>query len=83
MSVVLSLIAWALLIIAGISLAQMFRDGAAKIKHLHKIPCSTCVFYTSQACLKCSVHPTWAATENAIDCPDFELKSENDLTSMA
>ena len=78
MSVVLSLLAWGLLVVAVLSLTNLFRDGAARIKVLHQIPCSECSFFTSQACLKCSVHPIWAATERAIDCPDFELRSEHD-----
>lgn len=83
MSVVLSVLAWGLLIVAGLSLTQFFREGAAKIKHLHQIPCSDCVFFTRQACLKCSVHPMWAATETAINCPDFERLSENDIVPTA
>lgn len=72
MSVVLSLIAWSLLLMIGLTLAHLCRDGAARVKVLHQIPCSDCAFFTCQACLKCSVHPVWAATEQAIDCPDFE-----------
>jgi hypothetical protein len=38
---------------------------------MHEIPCSECKFFTNNHRLKCTVRPTIANTEEAIDCSDY------------
>lgn len=45
------------------------------LKNLHKIPCSKCLYFTGEYSLKCTVNPSTALSEAAIDCRDFELCS--------
>ena len=49
--------------------------GIANVKRLHQIPCADCRFFTNDFRLKCTVHPTCALTEEAINCSDFCLKN--------
>jgi hypothetical protein len=48
------------------------RESVARLKRLHSIPCDCCVYFTGCHHLKCTVHPSKALTEDAIDCLDFE-----------
>lgn len=48
------------------------KDGVARLHRLHQIPCSRCTFFTGDYRLKCTVHPTKALTEEAINCFDYE-----------
>jgi hypothetical protein len=43
-----------------------------------RIPCRNCRFYSKNSYLKCAVHPTTAATDEAMNCSDFCMK-ENDI----
>lgn len=63
--------AWALLAIFLSSTWVAARDGIARVKRLHQIPCSGCQFFTGEYTLKCTIHPISALTEEAIDCSDF------------
>ncbi|MBF2002154.1 MAG: hypothetical protein IGS38_15720 [Synechococcales cyanobacterium M58_A2018_015] len=56
-----------------------FRDGIARLKKLHRIPCDRCVYFTGCQYLKCTVHPHKALTEEAGDCLDFEPASARKL----
>ena len=47
------------------------RDGVARAKQMHEIPCTGCQFFTNDYRLKCTVNPHFANSENAIDCPDY------------
>ena len=49
-----------------------FHQGINYIKRLHQIPCSRCAFFTGDYRLKCTVHPSKALTENALECLDYE-----------
>ncbi len=51
------------------------RIGIANVKRLHQIPCANCRFFTNDFRLKCTVRPTCALTEEAINCSDFCLKN--------
>lgn len=65
------LAAWALI---GLILQTLFlatRDAISMAKTLHQIPCAKCQFFTDNYYLKCTVHPTYALTETAINCRDF------------
>jgi hypothetical protein len=64
--------AWAIIFMTAWSLWTAIRDTAERSRTMHQIPCSNCQFFTSNYHLKCTVHPSRALTEHAIDCPDFE-----------
>ncbi len=40
---------------------------------MHQIPCSNCKFFTNDHRLKCTVSPSIANTEQAINCGDYRL----------
>jgi RNA polymerase subunit RPABC4/transcription elongation factor Spt4 len=42
---------------------------------MHQIPCHNCQFFTNNYRLKCTVHPSIANTEEAIDCSDYQPKT--------
>ncbi|WP_421657303.1 hypothetical protein [Leptothermofonsia sp. ETS-13] len=64
--------AWVIVFLIGWSLWAATRDTVARSRQMHQIPCSECRFFTSDYHLKCTVHPSTALTEAAINCPDFE-----------
>lgn len=37
-----------------------------------KVPCRGCRYFSHNNYLRCSVHPTTAMTEEAIDCQDYD-----------
>lgn len=47
------------------------RQGVGYVKRLHQIPCSRCTYFTGDYRLKCTVHPIFALTEEAIGCVDY------------
>lgn len=49
-----------------------WRDGAQRLRQLHRIPCHRCKYYTGSWHLKCPVNPTAAFSEAALHCPDFD-----------
>ncbi len=54
----------------GWSLWAATRDTIARGQQMHRIPCAGCQFFTSDYHLKCTVRPSAALTEAAINCPD-------------
>ncbi len=64
--------AWTLLCLFVGSICRVSREGLIYVKRLHQIPCNRCAFFTKEYCLKCTVHPLTALSEEAIDCRDFE-----------
>ncbi len=60
---VLSLCSW--------SLVSCIIDAIAQAKRMHQIPCTKCRFFTGDYRLKCTVNPSLANTEQAIDCGDY------------
>lgn len=62
-----------------ISLLATFLSGikqtVARAKQMHQIPCYNCKFFTNDYRLKCTVNPTIANTEKAIECFDYQGKS--------
>jgi hypothetical protein len=64
--------AWSLVLLVVWNLWAAARDTAMRSQKMHRIPCSSCCFFTSNYQLKCTVHPSKALTEEAINCPDFE-----------
>ncbi len=47
-------------------------QGIARVKRLHQIPCSHCQFFSGEYHLKCTVRPSIALSEDAINCIDYQ-----------
>lgn len=73
------LFAWSLIAMALWSVWTAIRDGVANARRMHQIPCANCQFFTGDYHLKCTVHPTIALTEEAIDCLDHQPAAETNL----
>lgn len=71
-SVPYTVIAGGALTFTIVSLFRTTREGINYLKRLHEIPCHSCTYFTNNYCLKCTVHPSRALTEEAIACPDYE-----------
>jgi hypothetical protein len=69
------LTAWTVIILCGWSLWAAARDTVTTAKQMHQIPCANCQFFTDNYRLKCTVHPSTANTEEAIDCSDYQPKT--------
>jgi hypothetical protein len=67
--------AWSITILAVWSLWSAARDSVTTAKQMHQIPCTGCQFFTDNYRLKCTVHPSIANTEDAIDCLDYQPKT--------
>ncbi|MBD2388871.1 hypothetical protein [Cylindrospermum sp. FACHB-282] len=67
--------AWSVIILLASSLWTAARDSVATAKQMHQIPCTNCQFFTADYRLKCTVRPSIANTEAAIDCSDFQAKT--------
>ena len=67
--------AWALVFSMGWSMWTAARDTVATAKQMHRIPCSGCQYFTDDYRLKCTVNPTMANTEEAIECMDYQPKT--------
>ncbi|ALF54712.1 hypothetical protein ACX27_20760 [Nostoc piscinale CENA21] len=68
-------VAWGLMILVAWSLWSTARDSVATAKQMHQIPCPGCQFFTDDYRLKCTVHPSVANTEEAINCMDYQPKT--------
>lgn len=68
--------AWSLILFCIWRACPVTLRGKNYLKTLHQIPCSRCTFFTNDYRLKCTVNPYDAGTESAINCRDFEPKSE-------
>lgn len=49
-----------------------WQESVVHLKRLHSIPCNRCVYFIGCHYLKCTVNPSKALTEDAVDCLDFE-----------
>ncbi len=65
------LLAWALMMILGWTVWSSVRDATQRAKRMHQIPCANCQFFTNDHRLKCTLNPTIANTEEAINCSDY------------
>jgi hypothetical protein len=65
------ILSWLLVLLTAWSIWSTFRDGIANAKRMHKIPCANCQYFTGDYHLKCTVRPTMALSEAAIDCVDY------------
>jgi hypothetical protein len=69
-------VAWSIVLMVVWSLFSATKEGVEQVKHLHRIPCADCQFFTNSYYLKCPVHPSTALSEEAIGCRDFEGSRE-------
>jgi hypothetical protein len=67
--------AWTLVIMAAWSMWSAARDSVSTAKQMHQIPCSGCQYFTNDYRLKCTVHPSIANTEDAVNCMDYQPKT--------
>ncbi|MEO1427527.1 MAG: hypothetical protein AAFS12_02585 [Cyanobacteria bacterium J06632_19] len=67
--------AWSLIILIGWSMWTAARDSVNTAKQMHQIPCSGCQYFTNDYRLKCTVNPSMANTEEAIECMDYQPKT--------
>ncbi|MEH1797330.1 hypothetical protein [Nostoc sp.] len=68
-------VAWTVTILVVLSLWMAARDSVTTAKLMHQIPCTGCQFFTDNYRLKCTVRPSIANTEEAIDCSDYQPKT--------
>ena len=73
MTIILSLIAWGLVVGFICTLGVASVEGWKQLRRMHQVPCSRCVYFTGDYNLKCTVRPCDALTEQAIGCRDFEV----------
>lgn len=69
--------AWGLIALTALSLWTAARDGIGTAKQMHQIPCTGCQYYTADYRLKCTVCPSIANTEEAINCMDYQPKTNS------
>ncbi|MEM7713115.1 MAG: hypothetical protein AAF349_05965 [Cyanobacteria bacterium P01_A01_bin.68] len=67
--------AWSLVILAAWSMWSAAKDGIATAQQMHQIPCTGCQYFTDDYRLKCTVNPSIANTEEAIECMDYQAKT--------
>lgn len=58
------------------SLWSVMRDTIARSRQMRQIPCANCQFFTRDYHLKCTVHPSTALTEDAVNCADYEAPTK-------
>ncbi|MGV0103336.1 hypothetical protein [Nostoc sp. DSM 114167] len=68
-------VAWTVTVLVVLSLWTAARDSVATAKQMHQIPCTGCQFFTDNYRLKCTVRPSIANTEEAINCLDYQPKT--------
>lgn len=73
--------AWGLIFLILFSIWSSLKEGIKNTKRLHQIPCTDCRFFTNDYRLKCTVNPSIANTEAAINCSDYCSKGNRYTTS--
>ncbi|MEH2246203.1 hypothetical protein [Nostoc sp.] len=68
-------VAWTVIILVVLSLWAAARDSVTTAKQMHQIPCTGCQFFTDNYRLKCTVRPSIANTEEAINCSDYQPRT--------
>ncbi|ACK70228.1 hypothetical protein PCC7424_1796 [Gloeothece citriformis PCC 7424] len=67
--------AWTLIGLGIWRIGQTLKEGLTHLQRIHQVPCHRCAYFTRDYRLKCTVNPVEAMTEEAINCEDFEVKS--------
>lgn len=65
------LISGTLIFLVGATLWNAIGDAVARGKEMHRIPCSNCQFFTNDYRLKCTINPSIANTQEAVNCIDY------------
>jgi hypothetical protein len=60
---------------AQTSVLQRSGQSLVNQKQKHLIPCNKCRYFSSNAYVRCAVHPSRAMTPEAIDCSDYSVSS--------
>ena len=68
-------LAWLSVVLGALSIYSAVKDGVDISQKMHRIPCADCQFFTGDYRLKCTVRPTVANTEEAINCIDYQAKT--------
>ncbi|MEH2055073.1 MAG: hypothetical protein V7K97_02585 [Nostoc sp.] len=68
-------VAWTVIILVVLSIWAAARDSVTTAKQMHQIPCTGCQYFTDNYRLKCTVRPSIANTEEAINCSDYQPKT--------
>ncbi|MEH2372724.1 hypothetical protein [Nostoc sp.] len=68
-------VAWTVIILVALNLWAAARDSVTTAKQMHQIPCTGCQFFTDNYRLKCTIRPSIANTEEAINCSDYQPKT--------
>lgn len=74
--VICFVLVWSAIALATWHLFTGLRQGMRNVKRLHQIPCAGCRYATCSHYLKCSVQPSIAFSEDAINCQDFEQRDD-------
>ncbi|NJR50985.1 MAG: hypothetical protein HC780_16805 [Leptolyngbyaceae cyanobacterium CSU_1_3] len=64
-------LAWAFTLLTVWSIGSLVFSGVSRARQMHRIPCADCQYFTGDYTLKCTVHPSIALSEEAIDCSDY------------
>jgi hypothetical protein len=83
LAVVVPLAIWALVLLFVLAMLLAIQDGTRRLRRLHQVPCFGCRYYTGSPYLKCPVRPRDAASEAAIDCPDYETAAARLTPSLS
>ncbi|KST67348.1 hypothetical protein BC008_29575 [Mastigocoleus testarum BC008] len=67
--------AWLLVLLVGCNIWTAARDSINVAKKMHQVPCPGCRYFTDDYRLKCTIHPSIANTEEAIECLDYQAKT--------
>jgi hypothetical protein len=62
----------AFMLMLASSLGALIREAIKHTSRMHQIPCANCQFFTNDYSLKCTIHPSEALSEAAINCPDYQ-----------
>lgn len=68
------LLAWVFILILAWTLWSSVQEVIHRTHKMHQIPCANCQFFTNNHRLKCTLQPTIANTEQAINCSDYTTK---------
>ena len=74
LSVICFVTVWAIIIYVIPGIAKILRNVKITSKHLKEVPCRNCQFFAENPYLQCAIHPATALTEQALNCPDYQLK---------
>lgn len=71
---------WSVATAAFLGLPKLVGGNRHRVKAARKIPCYQCQYFTNNPYLRCAVRPETAMTEDALDCSDFQPRSEKEAT---